>query len=240
MDLHTHLFWHLGLIREKERGFWNSCSQMACASLIFLKCFSMFLVWRDFFLHVFADLSIPLFLQIICLNFLLLEFFSFPPEICVKTNKLKKKTLPTKNSHYLKSYFFMIESKQPKNPHTFLALSNNLCILWISEMQRKAVNGSWSSPTVLSPHSGECSWENWVDIQVEEWNTEFVYLATCLQGWTQPLQPFLMRIPFQVGVSSELLVCLFSFEGIGWKPLLLNCLCLWNVSEKQVHLCVRN
>lgn len=99
-------------------------------------------------MHVFADLSIPLFLQIICLNFLMLEFFSFPPETCVKTNKLKKKTPPTKNSHHLKSYFLMIKTNQPKNPHTFLALSNNLCVLWTSEMQRETFNGSWSSPTV--------------------------------------------------------------------------------------------
>lgn len=148
MDLHTHLFWHLGLIWEKERGFWNSCSQMACASLIFLKCFSMFLVWRDFFFfHVFADLSIPLFLQIICLNFLLLEFFSFPPETCVKTSKLKKKS-PTKNSQHLKRYFLMMKTNEPKNSHTFLALSNNFCVSWTSDMQRKTFNGSWSSPTV--------------------------------------------------------------------------------------------
>lgn len=94
-----------------------------------------------FFFHVFADLSIPLFLQIICLNFLLFEFFSFPPETCVKTSKLKKKS-PTKNSQHLKRYFLMMKTNEPKNPHTFLALSNNFCVSWTSDMQRKTFNGS--------------------------------------------------------------------------------------------------
>lgn len=82
MDLHTHLFWHLGLIWEREDSE-IAIHRWLVLVLFFYMLLSVFgLGW--ILLHVFADLSIPLFPQITRLIFYDLIFCPFFQKLLFK------------------------------------------------------------------------------------------------------------------------------------------------------------
>lgn len=85
---HTFILTFRFAFRERERIFWNSYSQMVSAG--FFTCFSLFLAWGGFFLHLFADLPIPLFPQITCLTFYDLKFCPFFQKLESEKEKERK------------------------------------------------------------------------------------------------------------------------------------------------------
>lgn len=134
----------------------------------FFTCFSLFLVWGGFFLHLFADLSIPLFPQITCLTFYDLKFCPFFQKLESEKEKERKEKggkisqhKPNKNPtpnqqtknpltpypYFLNpTYYLKIQLPMMKN---FLPVSENLCTLWTLIEQLKIFQEAPNSPIFI-------------------------------------------------------------------------------------------
>lgn len=206
MDLHTHLFWHLGLIWERERRFWNSHSQMACEGFTFFICFSVFLVWGGFFcmcLRTCQSLSSP---RSHGEFFMTWIFFSFFPKAGVKKIERKKekekKLLPPLTSRQTTSHPKPTEkpsSQTPDQPQNITSCDKNSVISeWIFmhflEFDNTVENFSGSRKlSHLYSFSSRCGKPrgpcmlSWRSVPRETW---------CLPSWMHEMQMLWVWPPF--------------------------------------------